>query len=61
MKIENECLPTELGWTKRNETITLEDLSSMLQQIVEATPGATREQGYEVRRGNLHTGLERTI
>ncbi|KAL4951639.1 Cloroperoxidase [Aspergillus filifer] len=57
---KNERLPTELGWTKRNETITIEDLSSMLQQIVEATSSATREQGDIVRRGSLHTGRERT-
>ncbi|KAL4744671.1 hypothetical protein BDW72DRAFT_212277 [Aspergillus terricola var. indicus] len=58
---ENERLPTELGWTKRNETITLEDLSSMLQRIVEATSSASDEREEVVKRRSLHTGRERIV
>ncbi|KAL4932996.1 peroxidase family protein [Aspergillus undulatus] len=58
---EKERLPTELGWTKRNKTITLEDLSSMLQQIVKVTSATSEERGEIVRRGSMHTGRGRTV
>ncbi|PYH87754.1 peroxidase [Aspergillus ellipticus CBS 707.79] len=50
---ENERLPLELGWTRPQQNVTLDDLSSMLERIANVTGGTSRELA---KRGGLHVG-----
>ena len=57
MKIENERLPWELGWRKREEKVGLTDVLDVVEAIRDATSlltgGATGEQIVEEgRNGN---------
>ncbi|RYP65438.1 hypothetical protein DL771_008310 [Monosporascus sp. 5C6A] len=55
---ENERLPLEVGWTRRTDTITMDDLLDMLGQVYAAAPnnqGATKRKRNNPRA--LHMGF----
>ncbi|EIT75557.1 hypothetical protein BDV35DRAFT_383487 [Aspergillus flavus] len=55
---ENERLPTELGWSRREEVVSLVDIAGVTQMISNATNLITpsRESRASKRR-DLHSGL----
>jgi hypothetical protein len=56
-RTENERLPTEVGWSRLNETFSTGDLEDLMQRIMELTPGATVMPANETtvaRRGRIH-------
>lgn len=57
--IENERLPSELGWTKKTEPVTLENITRVANIIRNATslftPGGSAP--HSARRRDLHSGL----
>lgn len=57
MLIENERLPSSLGWTKQASVVTLEDILRMTEIIGNVTSLITAGPAKSTRRGNLHSGL----
>ncbi|KAL4864993.1 hypothetical protein BDV12DRAFT_188485 [Aspergillus spectabilis] len=61
---ENERLPTELGWTRKLEVVSVEDVLKVSGLISEATSLITgegsgdHESGGEKRRPDLHAGFD---
>lgn len=55
---ENERLPITLGWTRPKEIVTMTDLLTMLERIVNATESVPEEAARLVRRGGFHVGLK---
>ncbi|RAH55983.1 peroxidase [Aspergillus piperis CBS 112811] len=53
---ENERLPLDLGWTRAKENITFDDLSTMLNRIVNATGGESEFDRELAKRGGVHVG-----
>ncbi|KAE8306975.1 Chloroperoxidase [Aspergillus transmontanensis] len=53
---ENERLPSELGWVKREDPISLSDLENMLQQVVNATGNSEETKLDMIKRGDFHIG-----
>jgi hypothetical protein len=58
---ENERLPTSLGWSKTNSSITLKDIMTAIEHIQNATnliTGDVEETGSKARRvvRDLHFG-----
>jgi hypothetical protein len=62
---ENERLPTSLGWSKKNSSVTLQDILTAVDHIRNATNLLTGDaektelKKRDVRRvaGDLHFGL----
>lgn len=54
--IENERLPTELGWSKREELITLFNITEATAMVANATSLLTGDEtvAKEMRRDNVH-------
>ncbi|KAI1087167.1 Cloroperoxidase [Rostrohypoxylon terebratum] len=55
--IRNERLPTELGWSKRSEFITLEIIGSLVSILNNATSLITTATPIVSRRRDLHAGV----
>jgi hypothetical protein len=55
---ENERLPVELGWTKKENAVTLEDIMRITGIVGEATNLLTTHKEAPVarRRRDLHSG-----
>ncbi|OJK04274.1 hypothetical protein ASPACDRAFT_55776 [Aspergillus aculeatus ATCC 16872] len=53
---ENERLPVELGWTRHEEAVSMDDLEGMMQEVINATGHAEEVKRELVRRGDLHVG-----
>jgi hypothetical protein len=55
---ENERLPVELGWTKKENAVTLEDIMRITGIVGEATNLLTtpKEAPVARRRRDLHSG-----
>jgi hypothetical protein len=57
--IENEKLPSELGWTKQANVVNLEDVARMAQIINNATSLITPSIPVQAkRRRDLHFGFD---
>ncbi|KAJ5103881.1 hypothetical protein N7532_004410 [Penicillium argentinense] len=54
---ENERLPTDLGWKKKQEVISLDDIVKLSQMITQATSLLTAKEGLVVRNRDLHAGF----
>ncbi|KAE8359094.1 hypothetical protein BDV27DRAFT_149878 [Aspergillus caelatus] len=55
---ENERLPTELGWSRREEVVGLMDIMGVTQMIGNATNLITpSKESRAARRRDLHSGL----
>jgi len=57
---ENERLPEELGWTKKNASITLETIMGATAIVCNATSlltGGATAPAHPHRRRDLHSGL----
>lgn len=55
---ENERLPTELGWSRREEVVSLVDIAGVTQMISNATNLITpSKESRASRRQDLHSGL----
>ncbi|BAE66190.1 unnamed protein product [Aspergillus oryzae RIB40] len=55
---ENERLPTELGWSRREEVVSLVDIAGVTQMISNATNLITpSKESRASRRRDLHSGL----
>ncbi|KAE8313873.1 hypothetical protein BDV41DRAFT_587828 [Aspergillus transmontanensis] len=55
---ENERLPTELGWSRREEVVGLVDITGVTQMISNATNLITpSKESRASRRRDLHSGL----
>ncbi|KAL1606808.1 hypothetical protein SLS60_004215 [Paraconiothyrium brasiliense] len=55
----NEKLPTELGWTRKEHVMSVEDIGKVSQAIGRATSLLTggNETSAKVRRGDFHAGI----
>ena len=53
--IENERLPVDLGWSRPGQIITMTDLDSMLDRVVNAT-GSSPEEAAMIKRADTHVG-----
>lgn len=58
--IENERLPVKLGWTKKEDAVTLEDITRITGIVADATSLLTtpKEAAPAHRRRDLHSGLD---
>jgi hypothetical protein len=61
MVTENERLPTSLGWSKKNSSVTFADILTAVEHIQNATnliTGEAGETGVKEKRGvwGLHFG-----
>ncbi|KAE9581201.1 putative sterigmatocystin biosynthesis peroxidase stcC [Colletotrichum fructicola] len=57
---QNERLPEELGWTKKAEAVTLENILSVTKMIGEATSlitGGAEAAPHKLKMRDLHMGL----
>lgn len=55
--IENERLPVELGWTKKENAVTLEDITRITGIVADATSLLTSpKEAPAARRRDLHSG-----
>lgn len=57
---ENERLPEELGWSKKNESITLQTILAATEIVRKATSlltGNATASADPHKRRNLHSGL----
>ena len=59
MSIENERLPSELGWTKKEQVISIQDILSVTNIIRNATSLLTDSEAvpHAKKRRDLHAGL----
>lgn len=48
--LENERLPTEVGWTRPTEPLSGNDLFTVMNEIVNATANATGASPQQARR-----------
>lgn len=62
LPIENERLPTEVGWTRPTEPLSANDLFSVMQEITNATAnatGTTLQQARSMIFDDLHAAAAR--
>ncbi|PKY08683.1 Cloroperoxidase [Aspergillus campestris IBT 28561] len=55
---ENERFPTELGWSRKEEVVNIEDITRLSAIITNATNLLTGSQEKETRRKDLHSGFQ---
>lgn len=56
----NERLPTELGWSAKKDTITVEAImgvSAMISKAASLITDSDSDSAAHKRRGDLHAGL----
>lgn len=59
-RVENERLPTKLGWSAKEDAITLEDIlavSEMIRNAVNLTSDAGESEGRGLGARDLHAGV----
>ena len=64
MSAENERLPTELGWTKQEQVVSLTDILKLTQIFADASSLITSDNGTSIaasthaKRADLHARFD---